>query len=211
MESFKKDLDSDRTSLMRRIIDPRERVKEDDLDVVLSPQRRSFGGGCHVTAPVSSRRAGSPLEKDSDGVRVIGGRRIGSGRIISSRNFDKDHRGGDSRDARDRDRDRDYKDKRFRREFGDSKRVFGERRRNDSYTEEEPEWFSAGPTSQSETIELTGFDDKILEEDHKGRKRTRRRTASLKEGKGKFHKSSVCLLVGQIAGYRGDWYRSRQV
>ncbi|XP_017669452.1 PREDICTED: eukaryotic translation initiation factor 4E transporter isoform X6 [Lepidothrix coronata] len=182
VESFKKDLDSDRTSLMRKIADPRERVKEDDLDVVLSPQRRSFGGGCHVTASVSSRRAGSPLEKDSDGVRVIGGRRIGSGRIISSRNFDKDHRGGDSRDGRDRDRDRDYKDKRFRREFGDSKRVFGERRRNDSYTEEEPEWFSAGPTSQSETIELTGFDDKILEEDHKGRKRTRRRTASLKEG-----------------------------
>ncbi|XP_048819696.1 eukaryotic translation initiation factor 4E transporter isoform X3 [Lagopus muta] len=187
VESFKKDLDSDRTSLMRRIVDPRERVKEDDLDVVLSPQRRSFGGGCHVTAAVSSRRAGSPLEKENDGVRVIGGRRIGSGRIISSRNFDKDHRGGekdirDSRDARDRDRERDYKDKRFRREFGDSKRVFGERRRNDSYTEEEPEWFSAGPTSQSETIELTGFDDKILEEDHKGRKRTRRRTASLKEG-----------------------------
>ncbi|XP_027325523.1 eukaryotic translation initiation factor 4E transporter isoform X5 [Anas platyrhynchos] len=187
VESFKKDLDSDRTSLMRRIVDPRERVKEDDLDVVLSPQRRSFGGGCHVTAAVSSRRSGSPLEKENDGVRVIGGRRIGSGRIISSRNFDKDHRGGDkdirdSRDARDRDRDRDYKDKRFRREFGDSKRVFGERRRNDSYTEEEPEWFSAGPTSQSETIELTGFDDKILEEDHKGRKRTRRRTASLKEG-----------------------------
>lgn len=99
----------------------------------------------------------------------------------------------------------------LQREFGDSKRVFGERRRNDSYTEEEPEWFSAGPTSQSETIELTGFDDKILEEDHKGRKRTRRRTASLKEGKGKFHKSSAYLLVGQIAGYRGDWYRSRQV
>ncbi|XP_005288699.2 eukaryotic translation initiation factor 4E transporter isoform X5 [Chrysemys picta bellii] len=187
VEGFKKDLDSDRTSLMRRIVDPRERVKEDDLDVVLSPQRRSFGGGCHVTAAVSSRRAGSPLEKENDGVRVIGGRRIGSGRIISARNFDKDHRGGekdmrDSRDARDRDRERDYKDKRFRREFGDSKRVFGERRRNDSYTEEEPEWFSAGPTSQSETIELTGFDDKILEEDHKGRKRTRRRTTSLKEG-----------------------------
>ncbi|XP_043385199.1 eukaryotic translation initiation factor 4E transporter isoform X9 [Chelonia mydas] len=187
VEGFKKDLDSDRTSLMRRIVDPRERVKEDDLDVVLSPQRRSFGGGCHVTAAVSSRRAGSPLEKENDGVRVVGGRRIGSGRIISARNFDKDHRGGekdmrDSRDTRDRDRERDYKDKRFRREFGDSKRVFGERRRNDSYTEEEPEWFSAGPTSQSETIELTGFDDKILEEDHKGRKRTRRRTTSLKEG-----------------------------
>ncbi|ELW66558.1 Eukaryotic translation initiation factor 4E transporter [Tupaia chinensis] len=165
-------------------IHPRERVKEDDLDVVLSPQRRSFGGGCHVTAAVSSRRSGSPLEKDSDGLRLLGGRRIGSGRIISARTFDKDHRLSDKdlRDLRDRDRERDYKDKRFRREFGDSKRVFGERRRNDSYTEEEPEWFSAGPTSQSETIELTGFDDKILEEDHKGRKRTRRRTASVKEG-----------------------------
>uniref|UniRef100_A0A8D0LA29 Eukaryotic translation initiation factor 4E nuclear import factor 1 n=1 Tax=Sphenodon punctatus TaxID=8508 RepID=A0A8D0LA29_SPHPU len=183
VEAFKKDLDSERTSLMRRVVDPRERVKEDDLDVVLSPQRRSFGGGCHVTAAVSSRRSGSPLEKENDGVRVIGGRRIGSGRIISARNFDKDHRSGEKdRDARDRDRERDYKDKRFRREFGDSKRVFGERRRNDSYTEEEPEWFSAGPTSQSETIELTGFDEKILEEDHKGRKRTRRRTTSLKEG-----------------------------
>lgn len=184
MESLKKESESDRPSLVRRIADPRERVKEDDLDVVLSPQRRSFGGGCHVTAAVSSRRSGSPLEKDSDGLRLLGGRRIGSGRIISARAFEKDHRLSDKdlRDLRDRDRERDYKDKRFRREFGDSKRVFGERRRNDSYTEEEPEWFSAGPTSQSETIELTGFDDKILEEDHKGRKRTRRRTASVKEG-----------------------------
>ncbi|XP_053442862.1 eukaryotic translation initiation factor 4E transporter isoform X6 [Nycticebus coucang] len=184
VENLKKELDSDRPSLVRRIVDPRERVKEDDLDVVLSPQRRSFGGGCHVTAAVSSRRSGSPLEKDGDGLRLLGGRRIGSGRIISARTFEKDHRLGDKdlRDLRDRDRERDYKDKRFRREFGDSKRVFGERRRNDSYTEEEPEWFSGGPTSQSETIELTGFDDKILEEDHKGRKRTRRRTASVKEG-----------------------------
>ncbi|XP_057627414.1 eukaryotic translation initiation factor 4E transporter isoform X2 [Chionomys nivalis] len=184
VESLKKEPESDRPSLVRRIADPRERVKEEDLDVVLSPQRRSFGGGCHVTAAVSSRRSGSPLEKDSDGLRLLGGRRIGSGRIISARAFEKDHRLSekDLRDLRDRDRERDYKDKRFRREFGDSKRVFGERRRNDSYTEEEPEWFSAGPTSQSETIELTGFDDKILEEDHKGRKRTRRRTASVKEG-----------------------------
>nr|XP_020035786.1 eukaryotic translation initiation factor 4E transporter [Castor canadensis] len=182
VESQKKELDADRPSLVRRVADPRERVKEDDLDVVLSPQRRSFGGGCHVTAASSSRRSGSPLEKDGDGLRLLGGRRIGSGRIISARTFEKDHRLSD-KDLRDlRDRDRDYKDKRFRREFGDSKRVFGERRRNDSYTEEEPEWFSAGPTSQSETIELTGFDDKLLEDDHKGRKRARRRTASVKEG-----------------------------
>ena len=73
VESLKKESESDRPSLVRRIADPRERVKEDDLDVVLSPQRRSFGGGCHVTAAVSSRRSGSPLEKDSDGLRLLGG------------------------------------------------------------------------------------------------------------------------------------------
>ncbi|XP_063769150.1 eukaryotic translation initiation factor 4E transporter isoform X1 [Pseudophryne corroboree] len=185
VDALRKETDSERTSLKRRIADPRERVKEDDLDVVLSPQRRSFGGGCHVTAAVGSRRAGSPLDnKENESLRLIGGRRIGSGRIIAARAFDRDMRGGekDLREPREgREREKEYKDKRFRREYGDSKRVFGERRRNDSYTEEEPEWFSGGPTSQSETIELTGFDDKILEEDQKGRKRTRKRTSSLKE------------------------------
>lgn len=69
-----------------------------------------------MTAAVSSRRSGSPLEKDSDGLRLLGGRRIGSGRIISARTFEKDHRLSDKdlRDLRDRDRERDYKDKRFR-------------------------------------------------------------------------------------------------
>ncbi|XP_053326211.1 eukaryotic translation initiation factor 4E transporter [Spea bombifrons] len=186
VDALRKEPESERTSLKRRIVDPRERVKEDDLDVVLSPQRRSFGGGCHVTAAVNSRRAGSPLDnKENESLRLIGGRRIGSGRIMAARGFDRDLRGveKDIREPRDsREREKEYKDKRFRREYGDSKRVFGERRRNDSYTEEEPEWFSGGPTSQSETIELTGFDDKILEEDQKGRKRTRKRTVSIKEG-----------------------------
>ncbi|KAE8634514.1 hypothetical protein XENTR_v10002333 [Xenopus tropicalis] len=180
VEALKKDSDTERTSLKRRIADPRERVKEDDLDVVLSPQRRSFGGGCHVIAAASSRRSGSPLDnKENESMRMLGSRRIGSGRIMTARGFDRDVR-GDREPREGRDREKEYKDKRFRREHGDSKRVFGERRRNDSCTEEEPEWFSGGPTSQSETIELTGFDDKILEEDHKGRKRTRKRTG--KEG-----------------------------
>lgn len=67
------------------------------------------------------------------------------------------------------------------RDFSD-KRVFSERRRNDSYAEEEPEWFSGGPTSQSETIELIGFDDKILEDDKRKSKRSRKKPESLKEG-----------------------------
>lgn len=58
--------------------------------------------------------------------------------------------------------------------------MFSERRRND--LEEEPEWFSGGPTSQSETIELIGFDDKILEEDKRRPKRSRKRTDSVREG-----------------------------
>ncbi|XP_073485369.1 eukaryotic translation initiation factor 4E transporter isoform X2 [Aquarana catesbeiana] len=177
VDSSRKDTEAERGSLKRRIADPRERVKEDDLDVVLSPQRRSFGGGCHVTAAVGSRRSGSPLDnKENESLRLIGGRRIGSGRIIAARGFERDLR--EPRETR----EKEYKDKRFRREYGDSKRVFGERKRNDSYTEEEPEWFSGGPTSQSETIELTGFDERILEEDQKGRKRTRKRTSSVKEG-----------------------------
>ncbi|XP_015257435.1 PREDICTED: eukaryotic translation initiation factor 4E transporter [Cyprinodon variegatus] len=158
--------------------DPRERLKEDDLDVVLSPQRRSFGGGCQVNAVSmsSTRRPISPLEnKENESLRPGGARRIGSGRIIAARAFERE-----ARAEKDRERERDFKDKRFRRDFGD-KRVFSERRRNDSYAEEEPEWFSAGPTSQSETIELIGFDDKILEEDKRKTKRSRKRTDSVKE------------------------------
>ncbi|XP_044203752.1 eukaryotic translation initiation factor 4E transporter isoform X3 [Thunnus albacares] len=178
VEGFKKDYVDDRVPLKRRIPDPRERLKEDDLDVILSPQRRSFGGGCQGNAAPAphTRRPISPLEnKENETLRLGGARRIGSGRIIAARAFERD-----ARVEKERERERDFKDKRFRRDFGD-KRVFSERRRNDSYAEEEPEWFSAGPTSQSETIELIGFDDKILEDDKRKSKRSRKRTESLKE------------------------------
>uniref|UniRef100_A0A7N8X358 Eukaryotic translation initiation factor 4E nuclear import factor 1 n=1 Tax=Mastacembelus armatus TaxID=205130 RepID=A0A7N8X358_9TELE len=178
VEVYKKDYADDRVPLKRRIPDPRERLKEDDLDVVLSPQRRSFGGGCQGNiAPVPYPRCPiSPLEnKENESLRLGGARRIGSGRIIAARAFERE-----ARTEKERERERDFKDKRFRRDFGD-KRVFSERRRNDSYAEEEPEWFSGGPTSQSETIELTGFDDKILEDDKRKTKRSRKRTESVKE------------------------------
>ncbi|XP_036382499.1 eukaryotic translation initiation factor 4E transporter isoform X1 [Megalops cyprinoides] len=181
VEGCKKEYPDERVPLKRRIADPRERLKEDDLDVVLSPQRRSFGGGCQgsVVPVLPARQAGSPLEnKENESLRLGGARRIGSGRIIAGRGFERDARG--DKDVRERDRERDFKDKRFRRDFGD-KRVFSERRRNDSYAEEEPEWFSGGPTSQSETIELIGFDDKILEEDKRRTKRSRKRSESVKE------------------------------
>ncbi|XP_029359026.1 eukaryotic translation initiation factor 4E transporter isoform X2 [Echeneis naucrates] len=178
VEGFKKDYVDDRVPLKRRIPDPRERLKEDDLDVILSPQRRSFGGGCQGNAAPAphARRPVSPLEnKENETLRLGGARRIGSGRIIAARAFERE-----ARAEKERERERDFKDKRFRRDFGD-KRVFSERRRNDSYAEEEPEWFSGGPTSQSETIELIGFDDKILEDDKRKTKRSRKRTESVKE------------------------------
>ncbi|KAK5872527.1 hypothetical protein PBY51_013218 [Eleginops maclovinus] len=178
VEGFKKDYVDDRVPLKRRIPDPRERLKEDDLDVILSPQRRSFGGGCQGNAALAphARRPISPLEnKENESLRLGGARRIGSGRIIAARAFERE-----ARAEKERERERDFKDKRFRRDFGD-KRVFSERRRNDSYAEEEPEWFSAGPTSQSETIELIGFDDKILEDDRRKSKRSRKRAESIRE------------------------------
>ncbi|XP_068172235.1 eukaryotic translation initiation factor 4E transporter [Antennarius striatus] len=178
VEGFKKDYVDDRVHLKRRIPDPRERLKEDDMDVILSPQRRSFGGGCQGNAALAPhvRRPVSPLEnKENESLRLGTSRRIGSGRIIAARAFERE-----ARAEKERERERDLKDKRFRRDFGD-KRVFSERRRNDSYAEEEPEWFSGGPTSQSETIELIGFDDKILEDDKRKSKRSRKRAESIKE------------------------------
>lgn len=92
--------------------DPRERLKEDDLDVVLSPQRRSFGGGCQGNfAPAPhNRRPISPLEnKENESLRLGTARRIGSGRIITARVFERD-----ARAEKERERERDLKDKRFR-------------------------------------------------------------------------------------------------
>ncbi|KAJ7999782.1 hypothetical protein DPEC_G00198000 [Dallia pectoralis] len=181
VDGYKKDFLDDRVPLKRRIADPRERLKEDDLDVVLSPQRRSFGGGCVGNAlPAPTRRPVSPLEnKENESLRLGGARRIGSGRIMAARGFEREREL--SREmGREREplveKERDFKDKRFRRDYGD-KRVFSERRRNEC-AEDEPEWFTGGPTSQSETIELIGFDDKILEEDKRRPKRSRKRTDS---------------------------------
>lgn len=93
-------------------LDPRERIKDDDLEVVLSPQRRSFGGGCQVAPTALPRRPISPLEnKENESLRLGGARRIGSGRIIASRVFERDARVDKERE---RDREREFKDKRFR-------------------------------------------------------------------------------------------------
>lgn len=56
----------------------------------------------------------SPLEnKENESLRLVGSRRIGSGRIMAARTFERDLR--PERELRpDKERERDYKDKRFR-------------------------------------------------------------------------------------------------
>lgn len=82
------------------------------MEVVLSPQRRSFGGGCQVAPAALTRRPISPLEnKENESLRLGGARRIGSGRIMAGRGFERDIRVDKERD---RERERDFKDKRFR-------------------------------------------------------------------------------------------------
>uniref|UniRef100_A0A2C9KJI6 Eukaryotic translation initiation factor 4E transporter n=1 Tax=Biomphalaria glabrata TaxID=6526 RepID=A0A2C9KJI6_BIOGL len=250
------DLDRD---IKRRpsINDPVERLKEEKDGIVLSPQRRSFGTGCHVQTPAYLHQLSLPerereetkVERDRDRDRERErppARRIGSGRIQidreNSRDFsglrdrfddrdreytwnrDRDVRDRDwdrDRDVRDRDRDvrdrdRDVRDRdrdardrdrdlrdgdwdrdkdrrfersdRFRRasdrEFPerdrrerdfrdrgdrvDRDRGFdrsGPRRKPYGRDEKEPEWFTGGPTSQNDTIELRGFEREKEEHD----------------------------------------------
>ncbi|CAG9814994.1 unnamed protein product [Phaedon cochleariae] len=74
-----------------------------------------------------------------------------------------DHRGG----GEDKYEQRRMFDRDFGRDRGESNSKEGGGRRNSRYDrrrisdreQEEPEWFSCGPTSQNDTIELRGFDD----------------------------------------------------
>ncbi|KAH9377426.1 hypothetical protein HPB48_016803 [Haemaphysalis longicornis] len=157
----------------RSSTDPKERLaREERDDLVLSPQRRSFGTGCHVSQPPQRTTAASesgPNKDDQGGLlhREPPSRRIGSGRIL--------------RDQRDWDREnREYGYGGGRR-FDDSSHSgggggghsnrYGRRGRDERIEEEEePEWFVGGPTSQHDTIELVGF-----EEDPEMSRRTARR------------------------------------
>lgn len=50
--------------------DPIERLKEERDGIVLSPQRRSFGTGCHVQTQVSYTRQISMPERDRDDTKI---------------------------------------------------------------------------------------------------------------------------------------------
>ncbi|KAK3781688.1 hypothetical protein RRG08_043596 [Elysia crispata] len=219
--------------------DSLERVKEKDV-IVLSPQRRSFGTGCHVQNPPTYTRQLSIPERDETKAdrdrdrerdRERPARKIGSGRLqlekensySSIRDRDRERDRYDDRDVRDRERERDFawrenrerndrererdwdrdlrdrdrdprdlrddwdrdrdRDRRYERsdrfrrpndrdfsergerqrdrEFHNRDRGYDNRhsrRRNFREEEKEPEWFTGGPTSQMDTIELRGFE-----------------------------------------------------
>ncbi|XP_078600019.1 eukaryotic translation initiation factor 4E transporter-like isoform X2 [Branchiostoma floridae x Branchiostoma japonicum] len=85
------------------------------------------------------------------------------------RDLGRDHRDRDrdlGRDMRDRDFGRDSRDREMdykerSRDRGGRDRHDPQRRRLNSRPMDEPEWFSAGPTSQSDTIELGGYEDYV--------------------------------------------------
>ena len=53
-------------NLFMIIVDPKERLKEEKDGIVLSPQRRSFGTGCHVTTPSITRQVSCPADYKED-------------------------------------------------------------------------------------------------------------------------------------------------
>lgn len=168
------DLDRDYIN-RRRPSDPKERLKDDKDGIVLSPQRRSFGTGCHVSNHVPLGRQIS-IPGQENGEKERNPRRIGSGRIQIDRDREREpaHQERDFRAIRDRfdreDRRFDNRDNRNygRREFEDRNyrergHYNNNRNRRDSYrnrNEEEPEWFTEGPTSQHDRIELHGFEQR---------------------------------------------------
>ncbi|PNF25668.1 hypothetical protein B7P43_G00632 [Cryptotermes secundus] len=97
-------------------------------------------------------------EKDSDQQMDYAFQRSGSSGTTRDRERDRDR---DERYERrsfgrefDRDRDKDrHRDRAERNRYADRRRAYSDSR------EEEPEWFSGGPTSQHDTIELRGFED----------------------------------------------------
>lgn len=135
-----------------------------------------------------NNRSHSPLgpknEASHMGMREIQSntRRIGSGRILRdpwdfndkldsgdneysyrsqqrNNNNDRDDKFGDKYERRSFGRDFDIRDRENNNK--DNRRINKgyERRRISDREQEEPEWFSGGPLSQNDTIELRGFDD----------------------------------------------------
>lgn len=220
-------LDYDKDAPYKRKIDPRERIREESQDdIVLSPQRRSFGTGCHIvpnkpeltTRPTRPENHSYNLERTRDDHILhrhegLNRGRVGSGRIIERNN--RNDWSKSTRDSHDDDLDNRRSNQRsFSRSYEFDRRSNANnnnsnnrsryqsnssdhhRREGKNYEEEEePEWFSAGPTSQNDFIELRGFDEDNRTEENESRNKANRQS-NLDTSNN--HASSVSLRITHI-------------
>ncbi|VDL97991.1 unnamed protein product [Schistocephalus solidus] len=136
---------------------------QDHSGIVLGPQKRSWNIGCHVSQPKRGLNDGSHVPKQS--------------KALSERHFSK--QGETKREAKVGDRtsptgfrgrEKTYNKPSisgslFSRPYGQPKMDANNRARDpDSFSsEKEPEWFSEGPASINDTVELGGMIDEGVE------------------------------------------------
>ncbi|XP_054280145.1 eukaryotic translation initiation factor 4E transporter isoform X2 [Macrosteles quadrilineatus] len=188
----------------KKINDPKAERLRKEQDVVLSPQRRSFNSGCFVNLPPqhsgpANRRpeSPSPLKGEREPThRELPVRRIGSGRIIRDpvwdfRSGDKEEVTGQNINNHDfnfRQRDDRFERRTYERNHDKERvqqrpRYNNDRRKYERNEPEEPEWFSGGPTSQHDTIELHGFDGPIEEKISPNKKQNKNNKNSVKNNR----------------------------
>ncbi|XP_018493677.1 uncharacterized protein LOC100909253 [Galendromus occidentalis] len=134
----------------------REKDSERDTEfpAALTKPPPSFRGGCKVDKAVLSDNPNPGSNSVKKSAASKGERRVGSGRLGS---YNKD-----------RESDYGYPQERSRRLFDHQvneplKRSNGryvDMNSSRGHADDEPEWFTEGPTSQTDTIELGGFEDK---------------------------------------------------
>lgn len=141
------------TEPKRKTLDPKDRLKEEEEGIILSPQRRSFSTGCHLTSANANKRSDSPdKEREAHVVPNNPLQRIAPNRIPGrdKENFRKPQtREWDQ--GKENNRDIHMWDKK------PTRVVWRQRSHGSGSCEEEPEWISDGPSSQYETMELIGL------------------------------------------------------
>lgn len=151
-----------------------------DVEVILSPQRMSFGSGCAGLAAVHSKPGTTqppakpkvtpgtePRARDPEREKHIQQSRESNGYSGNREQIRKAIR--DLHENRDRVKDEGPQNDRVNEQWtappdlppkpNYNKKNWNSRRQSERSVDDEPEWFTAGPTSRLDTIELKGFED----------------------------------------------------
>ncbi|CAH8498648.1 unnamed protein product [Heterobilharzia americana] len=141
----------------------------DTSSIILGPQKRTWNTGCHVSQQppgreLSDTNAPTRWPKFSSDHRSSDKHHA---RAVTDHR--KDYRSTDVRGpghsvrGRDRGSSKHTEGIPFSKNYGKDDRYSRERRISNSHSEDEPEWFSEGPTTVNETIELGGILEESLE------------------------------------------------